>query len=96
MVRGERNRTQRDMKVTLLLSTSGLGESAGTPGSVQLLLVGEGGEGGETKGGRGGGELREDQKEKKGSRSGKNKLVEKLKFWVFGEASNCSIRPLRR
>ena len=27
------------MKVTLLLSTSGLDESAGTPESVQLLLV---------------------------------------------------------
>ena len=28
MVRGERDRTQRDMKVTLLLSTGGLDESA--------------------------------------------------------------------
>ena len=44
MVRGERDRTQRDMKVTLLLSTSGLDESAGTPESVQLLLVGVFGE----------------------------------------------------
>jgi hypothetical protein len=32
------------MKVTLLLSTSGLDESAGTPESVQLLLVGVFGE----------------------------------------------------
>ena len=32
------------MKVTLLLSTSGLDESAGTPESVQLLLVGVSGE----------------------------------------------------
>ena len=55
MVRGERDRTQRNMKVTLLLSTSGLDESAGTPESVRLLLVG-----------------------------------------VFGEASNFSMRPLRR
>jgi len=44
VVRGERDRTQRDMKVTLLLSTSGLDESAGTPESVQLLLVGVFGE----------------------------------------------------
>ena len=44
MVRAERDRTQRDMKVTLLLSTSGLDESAGTPESVQLLLVGVFGE----------------------------------------------------
>ena len=44
MVRGERDRTQRDMKVTLLLSTSGLDESAGKPESVQLLLVGVFGE----------------------------------------------------
>jgi len=44
VVRGERDRTQRDMKVTLLLSTSGLDESAGTPESVQLLLVGAFGE----------------------------------------------------
>jgi hypothetical protein len=36
VVRGERDRTQRDMKVTLLLSTSGLDESAGTPECVQL------------------------------------------------------------
>ena len=50
MVRGERDRTQRDMKVTLLQSD----ESAGTPESVQLL------------------------------------------FGVFGEASNCSMRLLRR
>jgi hypothetical protein len=32
------------MKVTLLLSTSGFDESAGTPESVQLLLVGVFGE----------------------------------------------------
>ena len=32
------------MKVTLLLSTSGLDESASTPESVQLLLVGVFGE----------------------------------------------------
>ena len=32
------------MKVTLLLSTSGLDESAGTPESVELLLVGVFGE----------------------------------------------------
>jgi len=44
VVRGERDRTQRDMKVTLLLSISGLDESAGTPKSVQLLLVGVFGE----------------------------------------------------
>ena len=44
MVRGERDRPQRDLKVTLLLSTSGLDESAGTPESVQLLLVGAFGE----------------------------------------------------
>jgi hypothetical protein len=37
VVCGERDRTQRDMKVTLLLSTSGHDESAGTPESVQFL-----------------------------------------------------------